>query len=204
MKKIAILLTSALALIGLLATSTAAAPGDGGTKDLTITEIVAASGDGSFDDNHGDFDILLNAVLTAGLEGALADEAAMLTVFAPNDAAFVRTATDLGFTGETEEEAWAFLVEALTGLGEGDPIPVLTNILLYHVAPGKIGISKLLFDTDSVDTLLEGASFGSTRLKLNDADPDIKDPKIKLRRSNITAKNGKIHVINRVLIPLDL
>jgi uncharacterized surface protein with fasciclin (FAS1) repeats len=57
---------------------------------------------------------------------------ANLTVFAPNDRAFVRLARDLGFTGTTEAAAWQFLVGALTQLGNGDPIPVLTNVLLYH------------------------------------------------------------------------
>ena len=49
---------------------------------MTITELVAKSG-GEFDRNTRDFDILLNAVLAAGLEDALAEPNADLTVFGP-------------------------------------------------------------------------------------------------------------------------
>ena len=96
----------------------------------TITEIVAASGPG-FDNNKRDYDILLEAVLTAGLAGDLADPDAEFTVFAPNDRAFIRLAKDLGFTGSGEEDAWLYLVDQLTALGGGDPIPLLTAVLGY-------------------------------------------------------------------------
>ena len=68
----------------------------------TITDIVVASG-GVFDKNRNDFDILLNAVLAAGLEGALADPKADLTVFAPTDKAFIRLARDLGLGAHQAE-----------------------------------------------------------------------------------------------------
>ncbi len=126
------------------------------------------------------------------------------TVFAPTDIAFVKLAIDLGFTGEGEEAAWNFLVGALTELGGGDPIPVLTNVLLYHVPPERLTIDNVLFDTDSVATALEGASFSVDRRSLVDADPDVKDAKVSLRRSNIRANNGFVHTIDRVLLPVDL
>jgi uncharacterized surface protein with fasciclin (FAS1) repeats len=172
------------------------------TERPTITGIVAASG-GEFDNKGADFDILLTAVLAAGLEGALADEAASLTVFAPNDRAFIRTARDLGFEGTDEEGAWNFLVAAFTELGNGDPIPVLTNVLLYHVAPEKLGPIQVIFG-GPIDTLLEGATVQPRFLSLIDNDPDIKNPRLNLRRMNIQASNGVIHVINRVLIPINL
>ena len=52
----------------------------------TITDIVIQSG-GEFDSNRQDFDILLNAVVTADLADALADPTAELTVFWSLDAA---------------------------------------------------------------------------------------------------------------------
>src|SRR5690606_26941829 len=106
--------------------SSAQAEGEPGT----ITDIVAASGDG-FDTNGRDYDVLLAAVTAAGLGETLATPGLDVTVWAPKDRAFVRTAQDLGFTGENSDEAgaWAFLVEALTAIGGGDPIPTLTTIL---------------------------------------------------------------------------
>src|SRR5690606_8310685 len=87
----------------------------------TITEIVARSG-GTFDRNLLDYDILLNAVITADLADVLDDPNSDVTVFAPNDLGFILTARDLGYRGFSEQGAWEFLVEALTELGGGDPI----------------------------------------------------------------------------------
>ena len=75
----------------------------------TITDIVLESG-GDFDEDRRDYDILLNAVVTADLAEALADPNAELTVFAPNDRAFVQLAKDLGYKGGYDEAAaWTFL-----------------------------------------------------------------------------------------------
>lgn len=167
----------------------------------TITDIVVASG-GDFDDRGRDFDILLNAVVAADLAGALADTDASYTVFAPNDAAFIRTARDLGFTGTDEAGAWAFLVEAFTALGGGDPIPLLTEVLLYHVAPEKLNVLQVLLG-GPIDTL-QGEQIRPRFLSLRDKEPDLRNPRLVLRGLNIRADNGIIHTINRVLIPVDL
>jgi serralysin len=166
----------------------------------TITDIVAASG-GEFDRNHRDYDILLNAALTAGLEGTLATPGLDVTVWAPNDAAFIRTARDLGFTGRTEQGAWEFLVAALTGIGGGDPIPVLTAILTYHVTPEARGVVSVL-RTKEFPTL-QGGTIVRNGLALQDKDPDLRDPRLTLPLQ-VRATNGIIHTIDRVLIPVDL
>ncbi|MBX2799159.1 MAG: fasciclin domain-containing protein [Myxococcales bacterium] len=170
----------------------------------TITDIVAASG-GTFDHNYHDYDVLLTAVIAAELDGALADPAAHLTVFAPNDLAFVLTARDLGYHGWDEAGAWDFLVVALTDIGGGDPIPVLTDILLYHVAGQEIDFIDFLiaaiFDVD-VTTLL-GETVHPFFFGLADNDPDLRDPRLTWP-INVQASNGIIHTINRVLIPVDL
>jgi uncharacterized surface protein with fasciclin (FAS1) repeats len=171
----------------------------------TITEIVAESG-GEFDNNKFDYDILLTAVVTADLAGALANPKAELTVFAPNDAAFILLARDLGYDGRDEAGAWNFLVAALTELGEGDPIPVLTAVLLYHVAPGDITafdfILLSLFQAP-VETLLEGATFQPQFFRIVDNDPDLRNASL-FFPLNVAADNGRIHTITRVLIPIDL
>ena len=105
-----------------------AVPTQASTTGGTITDLVLKSG-GDFDSNKRDYDILLNAVVTADLADALADPDAELTLFAPNDTAFYRLARDLGYKGGYDETlVWTFLVSALTDLGGGDPIPVLTDI----------------------------------------------------------------------------
>lgn len=174
-----------------------------GDSGATILDIALTSG-GEFDNNLGDYDILVQAVVAADLGGALGDMDAELTVFAPDDRAFVRLANDLGYEGHDEAEAFGAIVEALTALGGGDPIPVLQAVLLYHVAPGALSVSDVI-SGDSVTTALEGATIRPFRsFVLIDNDPDIRNPRLRLRKSNIHASNGVVHTIDRVLIPLDI
>ena len=171
------------------------------TQAQTITDIVASSGN-RFDRNPFDYDILLKAVVTADLAETLADENIDWTVFAPNDLAFIRTARDLGYKGFSEQGAWDFLVEAFTGLGNGDPIPVLTNVLLYHVSPDNLNPIEIIRSRE-IETLLTGAVIRPRFLTLRDNDPDLRNPRI-FFPFNVKATNGVIHTINRVLIPVDL
>ncbi|WP_159808593.1 fasciclin domain-containing protein [Litoreibacter roseus] len=166
----------------------------------TLAGIVAASG-GEFDADGTDFDLLLNAVEAAGLAGALDDPDADLTVFAPNDAAFVGLAQALGFEGTDEGAAFGYIVDALTLLsGGGDPIPLLKDILLYHVVPEALD-SDAVLSAEGIPTLL-GASLGVDGLSLVDADPDVADPS--LIATDIAASNGIAHVIDGVLLPVDV
>lgn len=170
-----------------------------GNDAPTIAGIVASSGAG-FDENPGDFDMLLAALDAAGLVGALDDAHADLTAFAPIDQAFIDLANALGYAGSDEEGAFGYLVEALTLLGGGDPIPLLTDILLYHVAPESLQASQVLSATQ-IDTLL-GATIGVDGASLVDNDPDIPNPDI--IATDIQAENGVVHVIDGVLIPADV
>lgn len=151
---------------------------------------------------NDNFSILVRALQATNLVGTIqaADD---VTVFAPTDAAFGQLAADLGFGGDvTDEDAvFTFLVDALTTLGGGDPIPVLTNILLYHVSAGAKSAQQI-DDLDSVDTLLAGATFGSEGTELIDNEPDVANPNIVI--ADIAAENGTVQAIDRVLIPLDL
>ena len=176
----------------------------GTARAATIADVVAASG-GEFDDNRFDYDILLNAVIAADLVGPLADPTADLTVFSPNDAAFIRLARDFGYEGWDEAGAWDAIVAALTELGGGDPIPVLTDVLLYHVAPDRVSAFEFIllsFFGMPIETL-QGGEFQPFFFRLIDNEPDLRDPTLAFPL-NLHLENGYIHTITRVLIPVDL
>ncbi|MEO0680485.1 MAG: fasciclin domain-containing protein [Pseudomonadota bacterium] len=158
----------------------------------TITQIAVDS---------GDFDILVQLLTAADLAETF-DSPGDFTVFAPTDAAFARLAGTLGYGGSPNNEAavTAFLVEALTGLGGGDPLPLLTDILSYHVSAGGKTLAEVAALSE-VETL-EGSTFQpGPNGTLIDLDPDAPDPT--LVATDIPADNGIIHAIDAVLLPLD-
>ena len=170
----------------------------------TITDIVAASGT-AFDDDKQNFNILLNAVLAAGLDDDLANADATFTVFAPTDLAFIRTARTLGYRGSNEAEAFDFIVAALTELGGGNPGPLLTDILLYHVLGETLALKDALTASE-LTTLLPGANIrpDAAGLRLEDNAPAVRDAKVRANLSDIRAQNGLIHPITRVLLPIEI
>ncbi|MFA3917699.1 fasciclin domain-containing protein [Ruegeria hyattellae] len=174
----------------------------------TLTGIVLNSGaPGTYDTDNGDFDLLRDAVITAGLADDLDSDAVSLTVFAPTDAAFIGLAQALGYGGSDESGSLAHIVDALTLLGGGDPIPLLTDVLTYHVVNGA-------FDLEAVAGLGNGAEIGtlqggsvtlnleSVPPSLGDADDGIADPG--LVAFDIKATNGIIHVLDGVLLPVSV
>jgi len=198
-----------LAATGLVAVVLAGSQVDAGRfmpQQQTIAQIVANSG-GNFDHNRNDFDLLYLALEAAGLTEALNDPDSSLTVFAPDDWVFFLLAKDLGYPLYDELGAWLFLVDRLTELGNGDPIPVLTDVLQYHVAPGALNsrdINTLFRSGSTITTLLPGAEITPQRSgRLQDLAPRVIDPYMK-GPYNVPASNGIIHPISRVLIPADL
>ncbi|WP_052265159.1 fasciclin domain-containing protein [Ruegeria sp. ANG-R] len=174
----------------------------------TITGTVLKSGDpGTFDGDNQDFDILREAVIAAGLAGTLDDPNAGLTVFAPNDAAFITLAQTLGYQESDEAGALGHIVKALTLLGGGDPIPLLTNILKYHVVDGEFDSTAVigLGNGTEIPTLLGPSvklDLESDPKSLGDADPGIDDPG--LIAFDVDASNGIIHVLDGVLLPVSV
>jgi len=122
--------------------------------------------------------------LAAALERAdLIDDlqaAGPFTVFAPTDAQF------------------AGLLETIGQSSIDDiPVPVLTDILLYHVVSGSV-LSGDVTDT-TVPTLLSGNSIELTTdggIKVNGA--SVIEP------FDVEASNGVIHTIDGVLVPADI
>ena len=96
-RRIVTALTLALALAvtsaAVLPISPAVAESRSGS-DIVQT-LVQRSGGGVPDSNPRDYDILIQAVLAAGLAGTLSDPSTRFTVFAPNDAAFMATVGEL-------------------------------------------------------------------------------------------------------------
>jgi len=180
-------------------------PLDLGQDASSVADIVAESG-GDFDTDLMDYDLLLNALGAAGLVEALDDGSTGLqdiTVLAPNDLAFVMTARDLGYHGFDEAAAFEFIVAALTELGDGDPIPVLTAILTYHVLPGEQDYREVR--TGGVAATVNGATINvNPDRTLGDQAPSVADARLLFPRSNLQATNGVIHTINRVMIPIAL
>ncbi|MEM9725413.1 MAG: fasciclin domain-containing protein [Pseudomonadota bacterium] len=176
---------------------------DAARSDDTIAEIAAV---------NGDFDLLVKALaLTAEagdpLLAAASDPEADLTVFAPTDAAFIALAREFGFQGEDEDAAFEALVGGLVDLTGSTEAAVATlgDVLAYHVSAGEKSFRDIRSDRD-VETLLEidgqAQSFHVAGSKLIDADKGLPDPKIVGR--DVEASNGKIQVIDQVLIPIDL
>lgn len=171
-----------------------------------VEKVVELSGaPGTTDTNGNDFDLLREAVLTAGLAGALSDPNASLTVFAPTDAAFVGLARSLGYSGTDEAGALGHIVDALTLLGGGNPIPLLQSVLTYHVAAGKLLLADVaaLGNGAAIQTLQGGnVTLDLTAPGLGDLDPGLSDPK--LIGFDVSASNGVIHVLDGVLLPVSV
>jgi transforming growth factor-beta-induced protein len=112
--------------------------------------------------------------VTADLVGALS-AVGQRTVFAPTDAAFAELGLDAGNIGTLPKAA-------------------LTNILLYHVAPGR----RLAADVVSSNRI-RMSNGGFTTIRLQAGEALINDSRIVL--TDVEAANGVIHVIDAVLLP---
>jgi len=124
---------------------------------------------------NGNFATLVAALQAAGLDEALSDETKDFTVFAPTDDAFATLP--------------AGTVEGLLEEPEG----ALTDILLYHVAEGRLWAADVLA-METIDTL-EG-----TALVVDTTDGVVVDGATVIV-TDIECSNGVIHVIDAVMIP---
>lgn len=146
--------------------------------DASILETAAAA---------GNFKTLLAAVEAAGLTSALSGPGP-LTLFAPSDAAF--------------EKLPAGTVDALL-----KDLPTLTNILKFHVHPGKMSPTR---NGKTYNTLMDGADKYPKQLTIKVTGWTIEkfiitgQPNIaEIVADDIKCDNGLIHVINEVLMPYE-
>ena len=172
------------------------------TQGKDIVDIVlAVSGTSGFDRNPRDYDLLREALVATDLVDDV-KAAKHITVFAPKDRAFKRLARDLGWRGRGERSAFGFIARNV-------PSALLTDVLLYHVAPRKLTKGQIVSKArrhKTIPTLL-GPTIRPKKhwrsVVLIDKEPDLRNPRI-VKPRDIRAKNGIIHTINRVLIPADL
>jgi len=136
--------------------------------------------------NGGIFTTLVAMLSVTDLVSTLSEPNGPYTVFAPTD------------------DAFAALPEGvLVCLLEEHNLPLLSNILLYHVAPGQTLVSTDLFNGMNIPTLFERQNVMITILnnKYGDGDVDVKIDDATVLFPDVRASNGMIHIIDQVLIP---
>lgn len=196
---------------GALALSLIAAPASQADEGTTSLATVLQAGQAKFDQDFRDYDILtkaVEAVLASNPDSAvsvLADGDTALTAFIPNDRAFMNLATALtGKKVKTERKAF----NTVAGLG----IPMVEQVLLYHVIPGSTILSQdaLQANGATLNTALEGETI---RVRVNASKPSItlvdgakklKNPKVILSQVDINEGNKQVaHGIDAVLLPMN-
>ena len=121
------------------------------------------------------FKTLVKLVKRAGLAGALSSRKTQLTVFAPTDAAFAKVPR-------------ATLNALMQNRAK------LRTVLLYHVVKGRVPASKAAMLT-SAPTLAGKSVTISTKAGAVYVDA------AKVVKADVRARNGIIHVLDKVLIP---
>ncbi len=157
---------SGILLLALLVVPFVEVEAKGKKSSDTIVDIVLA--------DDGEFDVLQAAVVKAGLVNTLNGKRPY-TVFAPTDAAFVKTL-------DVADEAAA--IAAVEGLS----VETLQNILGYHVTKGKRYSNSVL---------------GAKKYNMLNGDKLTKTELVAagISATDIKARNGVVHVIDSVLLP---
>lgn len=179
----------------------------------SLAAALTAHGNGKFDRNWNDYDIVTQAVLAvlkakpSSAVSVLTQGKVPLTAFIPDDRAFRRLAKDLtGTAPRTEKATFDSLVTAVG-------VDTIEQVLLYHVVPGaRITAKKALRADGAVLTTAQGGTItvgvADRRVPLivlQDKDPDALDPIVDPAGLNINKGNKQVaHGIVFVLRPADL
>ena len=128
--------------------------------------------------NTGVHDVLVDAIIQAGLLDSLSD-VGPYTIFAPTDQAFTDAGIDLAdFSGD-------------------DGIAALGNVLAYHVTIGTV-MSGDLSDGQLVTMLNQQ----QVRVGVTPGGVIVNDASV--TQADVVASNGVIHVIDKVLMPPEI
>jgi len=160
---------------------------------LLIADIVVASTQA----DEPQFTLLLAALEYTGLTGVF-NGGSQYTVFAPTDEAFgnlVGAVSGLLDPDILEDDGAFAAIDAL--LGEG----TVADVLLYHVTNGRLAANSVVppVPDRNIQTLL-GAPFSVT----SGGQINAVGSTAKILILNISASIGIIHVIDAVLLPIDL
>ena len=131
--------------------------------------------------SNPDFSVLVEAVVAADLAGALSNPNANYTILAPTNAAFMQALQENNMT-----KAQLFANKQL-----------LTKILSYHVINAAAPIYSKDVRPGNVTMLSTDTLMVTAQGKLMDESGRTAN----LLKTDITASNGVIHVIDRVLMP---
>ena len=193
------------------ASASPSAPAPTGTRSLAA--VLTANGNGQFDGNPFDYDIVTQAVLAvvaakpASPVVLLANGDVALTAFLPSDVAFrdlVRQLTGKSYGSEKQ------VFDALVAAAGVDTIEA---VLLYHVVPGATIASSDAVKADGAAlTTAQGGTITVDVLvswlgvvRLIDQDPTDANPYLNPFALNINKGNKQIaHGITAVLRPIDL
>ena len=122
----------------------------------------------------GQFKTLAKLLTRAGLADAL-QQPGPFTVFAPTDAAFKKVPKKT--------------IKALLHNRQ-----LLKAVLLYHVVSGKVTSSQL-------SSMTSAKTLNGKNIRVRVSGMNVFVNSAKVTAANVSATNGVIHVINRVLIP---
>jgi uncharacterized surface protein with fasciclin (FAS1) repeats len=150
-------------------------------QDPALSEVVAA---------NADLSTLFTLISTANLLETLSDSASEFTLFAPTNAAF--------------EALSAEAAEVLLS----DPA-LLTRVLTYHLVNGRISSADLtaMEGVTGIGTMempaLDKEPLGSDLTVTND-DEGLRIDGASILTADLPASNGVVHIIDRVLLPVDV
>jgi hypothetical protein len=201
------------AAILMAAPSAASAAPTAPTGTRSLAAVLTANGNGQFDGNPFDYDIVTQAVLAvvgakpASPVGLLTKGDVALTAFLPPDFAFrdlVRQLTGRSYA--SEKDVFNALVAAAG-------VDTIETVLLYHVVPGATITSKDAVNADGATlTTAQGGTITVDvvvkwlgLVKLVDQDPTDANPYLNPFALDINKGNKQIaHGITAVLRPVDL
>ncbi len=135
--------------------------------------------------DNPDFSILVQALDITGLDVALDNNAASLTVFAPTNQAFADLLEELGLNGLADV-----------------PKATLSNILLYHVLDGSKMAASIT--TGYYPTLSAGPVENTNLSMYVDMETTMINNRAKITATDVRASNGVIHIIDKVILPLSI
>jgi uncharacterized surface protein with fasciclin (FAS1) repeats len=132
--------------------------------------------------NDANLSVLADAIISAGLVQTFQNNTSY-TLFAPNNAAFVAALAELGLTKDQ-----LFADKAL-----------LTTVLTYHLLPGKINFADILLNTPL--KTVQGATLKVDNIAGVLTITDGRSRTSRIIQNNLDARNGVVHIIDKVLLP---